>query len=117
MKNKIGQPFFDNDEYAHSVFCSGSRRYPRGNGLGNCCSCHSIDLYFNRLGLSFSGTDATRTIQVAVCPGCQKRTEFPSISEAVPREVFCTDCSEWTAVESVSWTGPKLTNLLPIFPR
>lgn len=114
---KIGQPFVEGEKYAHGVFCSGSRHYPRGSGLGNCCSCYAIDLYYNRLGVTFNGSDATRTVRIAVCPSCEKRTEYPLSSEAFPREVFCTDCSVWITVEVVSWTGPRLTDLLPVFPR
>jgi len=101
------------DYYQHSGVCSGSPRNPRTPG--NTCSCHSCDLWFNRLNiLRHDGNQAKRTIWVAACPGCHKRTEFPFTSESVPKEVFCLECSLWAKVEEVSWDGEDLAKLLPV---
>ncbi len=111
-------PFKNGEFYQHGVFCSGSDRYPRGSGLGNCCSCHSCDLFYRRLDVvRHDGDQVRRTIRVAACPGCHRRTEFPFTDAPVPREVFCNDCSLWTAVEETSWDGEGLTKLLPVVPR
>src|SRR5208337_491190 len=115
--------------YQHGIFCSGSDRHPRTPG--NTCSCHSCDLWYNRLSIerhgasgglflpasSATNTDAKRTLWVAACPGCHKRTEFPFISESIPKEVFCQDCSLWIKVEELSWDGLDFAKLLPIKER
>ncbi len=99
------------DEYQHGIFCSGSGRHPRTPG--NSCSCHSCDLFYNRLDvLRHDGDQITRTIRVAACPGCHKRTEFPFTSDSVPREVFCQECSLWVTVEKISWDGKDFAKLL-----
>ena len=110
-------PFKDGEHYQHGVFCSGSDRYPRGVP-GHCCSCHSCDLFYRKLDvLRHDGDQTKRTIRVAACPGCHKRTEFPYIDEPVPREVFCDDCSVWAKVEEISWDGPDFAKLLPVKER
>src|SRR5277367_3272127 len=81
-------------EYQHGIFCSGSQLPPRTPG--NTCSCYACDLYYNRLNVILhDGDQAKRTLRVAACPGCHKRTEFPYTSEATPREVFCVECKLW----------------------
>ena len=102
--------------YQHGVFCSGMELHPRTPG--NTCSCHSCDLFYNRLDvLRHDGDQIKRTIRVAACPGCHKRTEFPFTDEPVPREVFCQECSLWAPVEEVSWDGLDFAKLLPHFKR
>jgi len=104
------------DEYQHSLVCSGSRRHPRTPGMS--CSCHSCDLFLNRLNvLRHDGDQIKRTIRVAACPGCHKRTEFPFTSEYVPKEVFCIECGVWAPVEELSWDGLDFAKLLPVFER
>jgi len=105
-----------NNEYQHGVWCSGSTRHPRTPG--NSCSCHSCDLFYNRLDiLRHDGDQAKRTIRVSACPGCHKRTEFPFISETIPKEVYCIECSMWALVEEISWDGEDFAKLLPEFDR
>jgi hypothetical protein len=102
-------------EYQHGVFCSGSPYHPRTPG--NTCSCHSCDLFYNRLDVLRHDDQIRRTLRVAACPGCHKRTEFPFTSESVPREVFCQECSVWAPVEEISWDGRDFAKLLPVFER
>jgi hypothetical protein len=97
------------DEYQHSVFCSASPRYPRTPGVG--CSCHSIDLNFNRLMIQRNGENAKRTIHVAQCSGCQNRKEF---AFDAPKESFCDQCRVWVPVQEISWEGLDLAKLLPV---
>jgi len=104
-----------NDEYQHGVWCSGSGRHPRTPG--NTCSCHSCDLFYNRLDvLRHDGDQIKRTIRVSSCSGCHKRTEFPFI-ESIPREVYCIECDMWAPVEELSWDGKDFAKLLPEFGR
>jgi len=110
-------PFKDGQYYQHGVFCSGSDRYPRGSGLGNCCSCHSCDLFYRRLDVARHDGLVKRTLRVAACPSCHKRTEFPFADAPVPREVFCADCNEWAKVEEISWEGEDFAKLLPVVPK
>lgn len=102
-------------EYQHGIFCSGGPLHPRTPG--NSCSCHSCDLFYNRLDILRHEDQAKRTIRVAACLGCHKRTEFPFTSEYIPKEVFCVECSLWAPVEEVSWDGMDFAKLLPIFER
>ena len=115
------QPIIENGEYVHSVFCSGSRRYPRG-AKDNCCSCHRVDIslphFMERLALERNrDADLTkRILRIAEC-ACGNRREYPHDSEYIPREVWCPDCNVWNPVKELSWEGPDLTNLLPVIPR
>lgn len=103
-------------EYLHGIYCSGNERFPRTPGNG--CSCHSCDLFYRRLDvLRHDGDQIRRTIRVAACPGCHRRTEFPFTDEVVPREVFCQECSLWAKVEEVSWDGKDFAKLLTVFER
>lgn len=102
-------------EYQHGIWCSAGPRTPRTPGG---CSCHSCDLFLNRLNiLRHDGDQAKRTIRIAACPGCHNRTEFPFTSEYVPKEVFCIKCSLWAPVEEISWDGLDFAKLLPVFER
>lgn len=101
--------------YQHGIFCSGGPYDPRTPG--NTCSCHSCDLWYNKIAIAREGADAKRTLWVAACPGCHDRTEFPYTSEAIPREVFCLKCSLWAKVEEISWEGLDLAKLLPVKER
>jgi len=101
--------------YQHGIFCSGSDRHPRTPG--NTCSCHSCDLWYNRLAVTRDGADAKRTLWAAACPGCHKRTEFPFREEPIPSEVFCNECSLWAKVEELSWEGLDFAKLLPVKER
>src|SRR5579863_8100651 len=104
------------NEYQHGLVCSGSSRHPRTPG--NSCSCHSCDLFLNRLDvLRHDGDQIKRTIRVAACPGCHNRTEFPFTSEYVPKEVFCIKCSVWAPVEEISWDGLDFAKILPVYER
>jgi hypothetical protein len=104
------------NEYQHGLVCSGSERHPRTPGW--TCSCHSSDLYLNRLDVLRHDEDQIkRTLRVATCPGCRKRTEFPFTSEYIPKEVFCIQCSMWAPVETLSWDGKDFALLLPVFDR
>lgn len=109
----------ENGEYVHGIWCSGSRRYPRG-AKGNGCSCHRADImpphFMEKLALERNGETAKRTLWVAEC-ACGNRKEYPHTTEYVPREVWCPDCSTWNPVKEFSWEGPDLTNFLPVFPR
>jgi hypothetical protein len=101
------------NEYQHGIWCSGSSRHPRTPG--NSCSCHSCDLFYNRLDvLRHDGDQVKRTIRVAACPVCHGRTEFPFTSEYVPREVFCIGCNVWAPVEEISWDGLDFAKSLPV---
>ena len=103
-------------EYQHGGWCSAWPLNPRTPGTG--CSCHSCDLFMNRLDIiRHDGDQAKRTIRVATCEKCHKRTEFPFTSEAIPREVFCTECSLWAVIETISWDGKDFAKLLPVFER
>lgn len=99
--------------YQHGVFCSGIGYHPRKPG--NTCSCHSCDLFYNRLSImrDRDTNQVTRTLWVAACSKCHKRTEFPFTSESIPREVFCQECGLWAKVEEISWTGEDFAVLLP----
>jgi hypothetical protein len=101
-------------EYRHGIWCSGSEKHPRTPG--DSCSCHSCDLFLNRLDvLRHNGDQIKRTLRVAACPGCHKRTEFPFTG--VPREVYCAECNMWAPVEELSWDGEDFAKLLPVFDR
>ena len=103
-------------EYQHAIWCSASPRSPRRPGVG--CSCHSTDLSLNRLDIvRHDGDQAKRTIRVATCSGCHKRTEFPFTSEYTPKEVFCIECNVWAPVEELSWDGTDFAKLLPELKR
>lgn len=108
-------PFKDGQYYQHGVFCSGSPYHPRRPG--NTCSCHRCDLFYRRLDIVRDGETVKRTLRIAACPTCHKRTEFPYTDEPVPREVFCQDCKEWAKVEEISWEGEDFAKLLPVVPR
>ena len=103
-------------EYQHGIWCSGSPWHPRTPG--NTCSCYSCDLFYNRLDvLRHDGDQIKRTLRIASCLGCHKRTEFPFTSESIPKEVFCIQCSVWAPVEEISWDGKDFAKLLPVFER
>ena len=113
---QIGGPVIDGGEYAHGIFCSGSRRYPRSPGLNNCCSCYNIDLWYRKLFITRDGANAKRTLWIANCD-CGRRFEFPFSDEPIPREVYCNDCGGWSKVKEVSWDGLDFAKLLPVFPK
>lgn len=110
--NKIGQPTIEGGEYVHGIFCSGSRRYPRTPG--NSCSCHSVDLYYNRLRIERKDGDAKRTLFISECLTCFGRIEYVNDP---PKEHFCQTCDIWVPVVEVSWEGMDFAKLLPSIPR
>lgn len=106
-----GPQINEQGDYQHSLACSGSGRHPRRPG--NSCSCHRCDLFHQRLDMiRQENGDVTRTLRVATCPECHKRTEYPLPDEA-PREVFCLECEVWAPVKELSWTGEDFAKLLP----
>ncbi len=116
----FGGPFLEpvyggEHEYAHGVWCSGSRRQPRTQG--NTCSCYRSDLRYRKLAVIFNAPAAKRTLWVSTCPGCGERKEFPYTDEAIPIETFCSKCSVWAKVEELSWEGMDFAKLLPVFGR
>ena len=97
-------------EYQHHIWCSAPLSVPRKPGSG--CSCYKIDLYSGkRLGLVWSDdySIVTRTIWVSKCPECNDEVTY--IFDP-PKERYCSHCSTWVKVNTISWTGIDFSKYL-----